>query len=107
MTITLSITLLILAYLFAVGAKAMIDKTSNEIGLVLLGGTSKHYIVLLVFVCFPITVWNGYKVCAYRVKTWIANKQAAMLFKAFSKRHKDNPELQKDLQELGDLFKKL
>jgi len=111
MTTILTIALLIIAYLFAVGAKAMIYKTSNEIELALLGGTSKHYIVLLVFACFPITVFNGWKVCAWRIKTWWRMRKLIRImrkgFKKISENHKDKPELQKDFQELQDLIKKL
>ena len=111
MTIIITITLLILAYLFAVGLTEFFKVDKWRVKTLLTHGIPKWAIVVLFIGMAPLVIGFGANVCLWRVKTWSANvilkRKAARLFKAVSKRNEDNPELQKDLKELDDLFKKL
>jgi len=98
-------------YLFAVGAKASIENERGQIEWLLRLGFPKPAIVVVLFIMFPVVIWNGCKWCVWRVKAWLALRRAKRLaksvFKRIAKNHGDNPEMQSDLNELSKKINKL
>jgi len=99
-----TIIIIIISTIFAIGAKVSLENQKGELDRLLKFGIPKSLIILLFFVFAPWVVWNGCKWCVWRVKVWRAMRRLKQIVKLISKKHKDNPELQKSLNEFSDLI---
>lgn len=107
----MTILLLTTALLFAIGAKATLKNELGQINWLLQIGVPKWAIVALVFIASPVVVWNGVMWLRWKVRVWWAlmevKRAMRYVLRKLSKANKDNPELQKDLQEMRDLISKM
>lgn len=105
------ILLILTALLFAVGAKATLENELGQINWLLHLGVPKWAIVALIFIAAPVVVWNGVVWLRWKVRVWWGlmkvKRAARRALRRISINHKDNPELQKDLQEMRDLISKM
>lgn len=91
-----------ITYLFTVGVNEYFRAEGPLIQSVLDRGFPRWGIYLAFLFVAPLAVAYGAKVCWRRVAEWVVRRKVRQTLKKIADNHKDNPELQKDMQDLID-----
>jgi len=107
----MTIILISIALLFAIGANATLKNELGQTNWLLQTGVPRWAIVALIFIAAPLVMWNGVMWLRWRFRAWRATmkvkRMARRALHKISSNHNEDPELQKDLQEIRALISKM